>query len=92
MPKEEEENEPDWILVDETQRNWSAARRVAYSKIHDLPNAYFYSYTAPGEMQKHGPWTRVETQEFMAQIQNVGGWYLVWMDGWMCVCMCERHV
>jgi len=38
------------------------------------PNAYFYSYTSPGETQKMGPWESKEHSRFMAQVEAFGGW------------------
>jgi hypothetical protein len=60
--------------VDEEQRGWSAARRMAYSKISQSPDSYYYYYTAPGEMHKHGLWSSHEHAVFMSHFDQPGAW------------------
>ena len=38
------------------------------------PNAYFYSYTEPGKLQKHRGWSQDEHSAFLAHIEHFGGW------------------
>ena len=68
--------EPDDPLdnTDDEQRSWSASRRMSYKNVSNSPNAYFYSYTEPGQLQKHGAWTQDEHSEFLAHIEHFGGW------------------
>ncbi len=51
------------------------------------PNAYFYSYTAPGEKQKVGAWTQAEHASFQSLIRDAGGWCVCVC---VCVCVCAR--
>jgi hypothetical protein len=60
--------------ADDEQRSWSASRRRSYKNVPNFPNAYFYSYTAPGEVQKHGAWSGEEHCEFLKHIEQYGGW------------------
>jgi len=63
----------------------ASPRRRAYSKVSVQPNAYFYSYTAPGEKQKVGAWTKSEHSSFQSLIHAAGGWCVC-----VCVCACVR--
>ena len=63
----------------------ASPRRRAYSKVSVQPNAYFYSYTAPGEKQKVGAWTKSEHSSFQSLIHAAGGWCVC-----VCVCVCVR--
>lgn len=51
---------------------WSEARVRAYKMMRQNPNAYYYRFNAPGEMQRNGAWSREEHQLFVERLAEVG--------------------
>lgn len=51
---------------------WSKARIKAYQKIDVNPNSYYYRFNKPGEKQRHGLWTKEESENFMRRLEEVG--------------------
>jgi hypothetical protein len=47
---------------------------MSYKNVSNLPNTYFYSYTEPGQLQKHGAWTQDDHCQFLAHVEHFGGW------------------
>mmetsp|Transcript_19280 Transcript_19280/g.49432 ORF Transcript_19280/g.49432 Transcript_19280/m.49432 type:complete len:157 (-) Transcript_19280:3679-4149(-) len=50
---------------------WSEARKSAYAKIKQSPNAYYYRFNKPGEPQKTGGWSKAEKALFMERMKEI---------------------
>ena len=55
-----------------TYEGWSNARIRAYKLIDKNPNAYYYRFNAPGDIQKNGKWTKEEQTLFYKRMEEVG--------------------
>lgn len=43
---------------------------MAYKKMQENPNSYFYRFNKPGEPQRNGPWTAEEEQRFLERLRT----------------------
>ncbi|PVV03420.1 hypothetical protein BB560_002097 [Smittium megazygosporum] len=53
-------------------KGWSLARIKAYQAIDTKPNAYYYRFNAPGEVQRTGPWSEKEKKLFHDRLAEIG--------------------
>ena len=57
---------------DKSFEGWSAARIRAYKLIDKNPNAYYYRFNAPGDIQNNGKWSPEEQELFYKRMAEVG--------------------
>lgn len=62
----------DDAIAQGSMEGWSTARVRAWNLRHENPNAYYYRFNHPGEVQRNGKWTDEEREIFLARMQEVG--------------------
>lgn len=62
----------DDAIAQGSMEGWSTARIRAWNLRHENPNAYYYRFNHPGEVQRNGKWTEEEREVFLARMQEVG--------------------
>eukprot|EP01137_Pigoraptor_chileana_P035033 Opistho-2@28467 len=60
------------VSLEEAMKDWSGARIRAYRLIKENPNAYYYRFNDPGEMQRNGGWSKEEHDLFLARLAEIG--------------------
>ncbi|OMH82857.1 hypothetical protein AX774_g3652 [Zancudomyces culisetae] len=58
--------------LEDAMKGWSVARIKAYKAIKTRPNAYYYRFNAPGEVQRVGQWTQEEQRLFHSRLAEIG--------------------
>lgn len=62
----------DDAIAQGSMEGWSTARVRAWNLRHENPNAYYYRFNHPGEVQRNGKWTDEEREMFLSRMQEVG--------------------
>lgn len=62
----------DDAIAQGSMEGWSTARVRAWNLRHENPNAYYYRFNHPGEVQRNGKWTDEEREIFLNRMQEVG--------------------
>jgi hypothetical protein len=62
----------DDAIAQGSMEGWSSARIRAWNVRHENPNAYYYRFNHPGEVQRNGKWTQAERERFFARMTEVG--------------------
>lgn len=56
------------VTTEHSMEGWSQARIRAWQLRHINPNAYYYRFNAPGEVQRNGKWTEEEKRLFFKRM------------------------
>lgn len=62
----------DDAIAQGSMEGWSTARMRAWNLRHENPNAYYYRFNHPGEVQRNGKWTDEEREAFVSRMHEVG--------------------
>eukprot|EP00494_Astrolonche_serrata_P025014 UN25274 len=62
----------DALKTSGTMTGWSQARKNAWKRRTQNPNAYYYRFNKPGENNKREPWGNSEKKVFMERLQTQG--------------------
>jgi len=62
----------DDAIAQGNMEGWSEARKRAWAQRASNPNAYYYRFNEPGEMQRNGKWTKTEIELFFRRMKEVG--------------------